>query len=81
MHPEIQLNRTYTVRIIPEKASKIGPFEISAEARWIRTGDYVCHIGFYIAASPKGKTFQRFVDYISWRPTANDESASEAPAQ
>jgi hypothetical protein len=37
------------------------------EARWVRGGDYSCEVGFSITASPKGKAFQRYVDYLSWR--------------
>ncbi|MDR2068414.1 MAG: PilZ domain-containing protein [Spirochaetaceae bacterium] len=67
MFMDIKLNHRYKMDIIPEEASKIGPFEILAEVLWIRAGGYSFEAGFAITASPKGKQFQRYVDYLSWR--------------
>ncbi|MDR3170238.1 MAG: PilZ domain-containing protein [Treponema sp.] len=67
MSVDITMNSQYTIQIIPEPASKIGKFEILVESRWIRTGEYSCDYGFIITASPKGKSFQRYVDYLTWR--------------
>jgi hypothetical protein len=58
----------HTIEIIPESASNISPFEIMAEARWIRMGEYSFEAGFLIASSPTGKHFQQYVDYLGWRP-------------
>jgi hypothetical protein len=67
MHPDIAAAQRYTIKIIPEKNSKIGPFELVTECKWIHAKDYVCDIGFDVIESPKGKAFQRYVDYLSWR--------------
>jgi hypothetical protein len=55
------------MNILPEENSGIGSFELVVECKWIHTADYSCDIGFVIIKSPKGKTFQRYVDYLSWR--------------
>jgi hypothetical protein len=57
----------YTLEMIPEGAAKIGRFSLEAKSVWIRPGDYSSDVGFSIVASPKGKLFQRYVDYLSWR--------------
>ena len=76
----ITLHEIYVIDIIPEKASKVKKFSVSAEARWLRMVDYSCSAGFYIAASPKGKFFQYFVDYISYLSAHhNPDDASEGP--
>ena len=64
---DIKMNVQYILRIIPEKAAKIGEFGILVESKWIRSADYSCEIGFTIVESPKGKHFQRYVDYLDWR--------------
>jgi len=63
----IECNKQYKLDIIPESAAKIREFELVGEARWIRIEDYSCEVGFVIVKSPRGKLFQRYVDYLSWR--------------
>ncbi|MDR3139283.1 MAG: PilZ domain-containing protein [Treponema sp.] len=60
-------NTTYTLEVTPEHAAKIGKFELSVESRWMRAGIDSCEIGFAILASPKGKFFERYVDYLAWQ--------------
>ena len=67
MIPDIAAAGRYTIKIIPEKNSKIGPFELVTECKWVHMKDYACDIGFDVLESPKGKAFQRYVDYLSWR--------------
>jgi hypothetical protein len=57
----------YTLEMIPESAAKIGKFSLEVKSIWIRPGDYSSDVGFSIVASPKGKLFQRYVDYLAWR--------------
>ena len=64
---DIQSNVQYEIEIEPEKASKIGKFELIVERKWIHGGDYSSEIGFFITASPKGRHFQRYVDYLAYR--------------
>jgi hypothetical protein len=66
---DIQPDIHYQLEIIPEKTSHIGNFELTVERKWIRSGDYSSEIGFFIVASPKGRQFQRYVDYLSYRST------------
>ena len=63
----IELNKQYDLQIKPEKVSKVGEFELLGEAKWFHNEAYCCEIGFSIVKSPKGKLFQRYVDYLSWR--------------
>jgi len=63
----IETNKRYGLEIIPESAADIGEFELLSEVRWMRSEGYSCEIGFIIIESPKGKLFQRYVDYLSWR--------------
>jgi hypothetical protein len=72
MYVDIKPNVTYKIEIIPESDSHIGRFELSAESRWVRDGGYSFEAGFQVTASPKGRQFQRYVDYLSWRPAGND---------
>jgi hypothetical protein len=67
MHVDIKPNVEYTIEIIPENIANIGRFELIAECRWVRVEGYSRNIGFVITTSPKGKPFQRYVDYLSWR--------------
>ncbi|GHT56265.1 hypothetical protein AGMMS50268_33650 [Spirochaetia bacterium] len=71
---DIQPNTTYKLEVIPEVAAKIGKFELQVETRWIRSGGYSTEVGLFIAASPKGKLFQRYVDYLAWRSTTAESS-------
>jgi hypothetical protein len=63
----MQLDTTYILEIIPEAGAKIGHFELEAKTVWIHSSGYSGDVGFQIIASPKGKLFQRYVDYLSWR--------------
>jgi hypothetical protein len=67
---DVKPNTVYKVEIMPEAAANIGNFELSAESRWVRVGGYSCEVGFVIIASPKGRPFQRYVDYLSFRTAA-----------
>jgi hypothetical protein len=65
---DLALHNQYKLEILPEAASKIGPFELLVEPSWIRTAGYSYEAGFTIVESPRGRQFQRYVDYLSWRP-------------
>jgi hypothetical protein len=67
MFVDAKQHNNYKVVIYPDSASGIDAFELEAECRWIRDAGYSCEIGFAITASPKGKTFQRYVDYLAYR--------------
>jgi len=81
MNVDIKPNVSYKVEILPEAAAEIGSFEIVTESRWIRTGGYSCEVGLRIVASPKGKLFQRYVDYLTWRNNASSTSGASSPSQ
>jgi len=67
---EIKIGETYEIKIKPEKASHTGEFEFHAECKWIRAADLTYEIGFSITASPKGRHFQNYVNYITYQTTA-----------
>jgi hypothetical protein len=64
---DINPDSQYQIEIFPESASHIGSFKLSVQSKWIRRGEYAGEVGFVITASPKGKLFQRYVDYLGYR--------------
>ncbi|MDR1306193.1 MAG: PilZ domain-containing protein [Treponema sp.] len=64
---DIRVDSQYTLEVIPEAASGIGYFDLEVKAVWVQATGYSGDVGFTIIASPKGKLFQRYVDYLSWR--------------
>lgn len=64
---DIVQKEKYKIVISPESAANIDTFEIEAECRWTHSEDYVTEIGFMVTASPKGKAFQRYVDYLEYQ--------------
>jgi hypothetical protein len=72
---DAERGKEYKLEIEPESASKIGKFELLVEIKWIRSGSYTSEVGFSITASPKGKTFQRYVDYLAWRHSQDQDAA------
>jgi hypothetical protein len=73
MYVDLKPNTAYKIEIMPEAASEIGNFELTAESRWVWMGGYSCEVGFMITASPKGKLFQRYVDYLSYRSQSPED--------
>jgi hypothetical protein len=69
MYVEVKPNVHYTVQILPDSAAGIEPFDLFVESRWVHADGYSCEIGFAITSSPKGRGFQRYVDYLAWRST------------
>ena len=64
---DISVNSQYSIKIKPESDSKIGNFNLPVECKWVRNSDNSTEIGFSIAGFPKGKIFQRYVDYLAFR--------------
>jgi len=64
---KINIGEIYEIKIKPERASHTGEFEFQAECKWIRIADVVCEVGFSVIASPTGKHFQNYVDYITYQ--------------
>jgi hypothetical protein len=64
---DVTPNARYQLEIEPESAANIGSFQLAVEVKWIRSGDYSSEVGFNIVASPRGKLFQRYVDYLAYR--------------
>ncbi|MDR0910592.1 MAG: PilZ domain-containing protein [Spirochaetaceae bacterium] len=70
---DIQQGKDYQIEIQPETASKIGNFVITGEVRWVHTNDYSFEIGFILLASPTGRDFKRYVDYLSYKPKKDED--------
>ena len=64
---DVKPGAQYEIDIIPEKAASIGKFEILAETKRVNSMENSTELGFSILKSPKGKHFQRYVDYLAWR--------------
>ena len=64
---DIQPNAQYQLKIKPEGSSHIGSFQLEVECKWVRNDRDAAELGFAIIASPKGKKFQRYVDYLAYR--------------
>jgi hypothetical protein len=67
VNAKIQEETQYQLEVQPEKAARVGKFQLMVERIWIRNEGYSTEIGFLITASPKGKQFQRYVDYLAYR--------------
>ena len=63
----IQPTAEYQLMIKPEKESHIGAFELTVDCKWVRNDGHGTELGFGIIASPKGKQFQYYVDYLAYR--------------
>jgi len=63
---DIQCNTGYQMKIMPERESHIGSFDLQVDCKWVRGDNYSAEVGFSIVASPKGKKFQRYVDYLAY---------------
>jgi len=63
----IQLNTRYQLEIKPEGIAHIGSFQIETESKWVRNSSNATEVGLSIVASPKGKQFQHYVDYLAYR--------------
>jgi hypothetical protein len=74
VYPDIKTNAQYRIEVLPETAAEIGNFELITKSVWIRPGGYSCEIGFSILESPRGKSFQRYVDYLAWRTSMGSGS-------
>jgi hypothetical protein len=64
---DVKPNDRYQLEIKPESVANIGSFQLVVEVKWVRSGDYSSEVGFSIVASPRGKLFQRYVDYLAYR--------------
>jgi hypothetical protein len=64
---DLHQNAQYQMKVKPEKEARIGSFELQVECKWIRKNGSSAELGFCIIASPKGREFQNYVDYLAYR--------------
>ena len=67
VNADIQAETRYQLEVKPERAARIGRFRLVVERKWVRNEGYSTEIGFSIIESPKGRQFQRYVDYLAYR--------------
>ena len=65
--PNIHIGTQYQLDVEPEGDSYIGNFRLLVESKWIRNDASSTEVGFFIVASPKGRQFQNYVDYLAYR--------------
>lgn len=56
-----------TIRIKPEAASGIKPFELEVEVRWIQSTEKSFNAGFLVVRPSADKHFEKYIDYIKSR--------------
>ncbi|GMO31658.1 MAG: hypothetical protein Ta2B_12740 [Termitinemataceae bacterium] len=64
---DVKTGEKYQLTIKPESIAKIGEFTLTVEARWVQSANFNCEAGFLVVESPKGKLFQRYVDYLDFK--------------
>jgi len=71
-------DKNYRIKVFPETIAQVEDFELEAQPRWSQAGYDSFEIGFAILQSPKGKEFQRYVDYLTFRISSFNPSLSNA---
>ena len=71
-------DKNYKIKVIPETIAQVEDFELEAQPRWSQAGYDSFEIGFAILQSPRGREFQRYVDYLSFRIGLLNPSAPNA---
>jgi hypothetical protein len=71
VNAKTQTGTQYQMEIQPEGASGIGNFQFTVEQKWARNEGYATEIGFSITDFPKGKQFERYVDYLAYRSSTS----------
>lgn len=72
-------NERYSVDIIPEKDSNVGPFSLEIESRWVRTRIKSSDSGFVIVIPPgtSGHTaLEQYLSYLASQPE-NEEAEND----
>ena len=64
---DLKPDTEYFIEIRPEVVSRIDKFKLQVERKWIRNDGYSTEVGFNIIASPKGKQFEHYIDYLAYR--------------
>jgi len=64
---DIKPDTQYSIEIRPEVVSRIDKFKLQVERRWIRNDGDSTEVGFNIVASPKGRQFENYIDYLAYR--------------
>jgi hypothetical protein len=63
----ITVGEHYVMQIKPETASKLPPFELEVEVRWIQSTETNFTSGFLIVRPPSGRSLENYIEYIKTR--------------
>jgi hypothetical protein len=66
---DIVPNSKYTVDFVPEKESKIDPFKLDIESKWVRTKKERSESGFVIVIPPGTEAEEMFTQYLEFLST------------
>jgi len=66
---KLKIGGKYTVIVKSKSFFKTYDFEVKTECKWLRARKPVSEIGLSITASPKGRNFQTYVDFITSHTT------------
>jgi hypothetical protein len=59
----IAVGEHYAIQIRPE-VSKLSPFELEVEVRWIQSTETCFNSGFLVVKPPADRSFSIYIDYI-----------------
>lgn len=77
----LDLHKLYKMKVIPEDAAEIDSFFLTVECKRAGTEADSSGFGFTIVKSPRGKQFQRYVDYLSWRYAQGNSMIEKNPPE
>jgi hypothetical protein len=60
----ITVGERYGMKIIPESASNISPFDLEIEARWVQNTEKSFSAGLRVASPSANKIFDKYVNYV-----------------
>jgi hypothetical protein len=55
----------HVMRIQPEDASNLRPFELEVEVRWIKSAETQFSVGFLITRRPPDRSFEKYMEWIA----------------
>jgi hypothetical protein len=63
----ITVGERYTMRVTPETAAQVRPFELEVEVRWVRSAEDSFNSGFRIVKPPADRSLEKYIDYVKTR--------------
>ncbi|MDR3162124.1 MAG: PilZ domain-containing protein [Spirochaetaceae bacterium] len=63
-HAALTSGERYSMTISPEFSSRIKPFILDVEVRWIKNSETNFKAGFKVLYTPADRAFEKYVDYV-----------------